>query len=421
MNPEYNFYPVTDTPQKESPYGMGLDSIPAYNNPVASPDPTNIVDAPNGTIMKNGQLQSPNYAVGVSGWIIRSDGSVEFGSGVFRGDITGASGTFSGSIQATSIDIPDTTTENSFHVDSSGNAWWGATTLGAANAYVLNTGVAKFAVTNTEIPQITAAFTANESITALNSVRAAISEVSYRNVSTTASDTPIYGAGGANAMSAFKFTIGSVSAVSKATIKLKKFNTPSGYNVKVSVVADSGGTPGGAVQQTAALLDVASLTTSYVAYDFNFTLMTLAAGDYWILVERDSGRDTLRYFQLGNDGNSTAGNMTSNNDSGGTWAQDAQFDGVVVYNEGTAGGIRIAKAASTFQAKAMGFALSSGAAAASIVCALEGKLSGLSSLTVGATYYLKDDGTLGTSAGTVSVKMGIAISTTELLLKIPAQ
>lgn len=36
-------------------------------------------------------IQSPNFVTGVSGWIIRKDGSVEFNNGVFRGTITAGS------------------------------------------------------------------------------------------------------------------------------------------------------------------------------------------------------------------------------------------------------------------------------------------------------------------------------------------
>jgi len=49
-----------------------------------------------------------------------------------------------GAVSASSIDIPNTTTANSFHVDTNGNAWWGATTLAGAVAKVLNTGAATF-------------------------------------------------------------------------------------------------------------------------------------------------------------------------------------------------------------------------------------------------------------------------------------
>lgn len=58
---------------------------------------------------------------------------------------TGSALVISGSISASSIDIPDTVTTNSFHVDSSGNAWWGATTLAGATASVTAAGVATFA------------------------------------------------------------------------------------------------------------------------------------------------------------------------------------------------------------------------------------------------------------------------------------
>ncbi len=53
--------------------------------------------------------------------------------------------TIKGSISASSINIPDTTTAASFHVDSSGNAWWGATTLAASLASITSSGVATFA------------------------------------------------------------------------------------------------------------------------------------------------------------------------------------------------------------------------------------------------------------------------------------
>ncbi len=52
-----------------------------------------------------------------------------------------------GNVNISSINIPDSTTANSFHVDSSGNAWWGTnvvTGYATAPASILNTGVAKF-------------------------------------------------------------------------------------------------------------------------------------------------------------------------------------------------------------------------------------------------------------------------------------
>lgn len=57
---------------------------------------------------------------------------------------TGTALNISGSLVASSIDIPDTTTANSFHVDSSGNMWLGATTFASAPGKVANTGAATF-------------------------------------------------------------------------------------------------------------------------------------------------------------------------------------------------------------------------------------------------------------------------------------
>lgn len=45
----------------------------------------------------DGWLQSTDFVTGVSGWRIRPT-DVEFGNGYFRGDITGSSGTFSGTV-----------------------------------------------------------------------------------------------------------------------------------------------------------------------------------------------------------------------------------------------------------------------------------------------------------------------------------
>jgi hypothetical protein len=40
-----------------------------------------------GTALRLPALQSPNFVVGVSGWIVRQDGTAEFNSGTFRGSI----------------------------------------------------------------------------------------------------------------------------------------------------------------------------------------------------------------------------------------------------------------------------------------------------------------------------------------------
>jgi len=95
----------------------------------------------------NQDIQSENFVTSESGWQIKGDGTVEFGSGYFRGDITGATGTFSGTVTIGSLNIPDTTTASSMHTDASGNTWWGtnvATGYATAPAKILATGAATF-------------------------------------------------------------------------------------------------------------------------------------------------------------------------------------------------------------------------------------------------------------------------------------
>lgn len=84
----------------------------------------------NDFVAQSGRMQSGNFVSGSSGWQLRPDGA-EINGGVSVG----------------SINIPDTTTDSSFHVDSSGNTWWGnnvADGYASAPAYVLANGTAVF-------------------------------------------------------------------------------------------------------------------------------------------------------------------------------------------------------------------------------------------------------------------------------------
>ena len=111
-------------------------------------------------------IKSSNYSTGSAGWKIDSDGTAEFESGTFRGNITGATGTFSGDLNAAggtfsgnisgasgtftgdlsgsnisggTIDIGGSDS-TSFHVDSDGNLFLGASTFGSAPFKVSNAG-----------------------------------------------------------------------------------------------------------------------------------------------------------------------------------------------------------------------------------------------------------------------------------------
>ena len=87
-------------------------------------------------------IKSNNFNSGSAGFRIKSNGDAEFNNGNFRGDITGASGTFTGSITGASgtfggnlsggtIDIGGSDS-SSFHVDSDGDMWLGASSYSSA-------------------------------------------------------------------------------------------------------------------------------------------------------------------------------------------------------------------------------------------------------------------------------------------------
>lgn len=115
---------------------MDADSINAINS-----NPKNAVYSDellsgeiDGTIsFTGGFIQSKGFISGSTGWRLSSDGTFEANSGTFRGSLT-----------AGSIDIPDTATANSFHVNSSGDTWWGATTIGSSLASITKAGAARF-------------------------------------------------------------------------------------------------------------------------------------------------------------------------------------------------------------------------------------------------------------------------------------
>lgn len=98
------------------------------------------------------QLGAADFAL--APFSVTMAGAIHATSGTFSGDITGATGTFSGTLTGGSLNIPDITSANSFHVDTSGNTWWGATTFATGLASVSKDGAAIF--TNIKITGVQA-------------------------------------------------------------------------------------------------------------------------------------------------------------------------------------------------------------------------------------------------------------------------
>lgn len=116
-----------------------------------------------------------------------------------------------------------------------------------------------------------------------------------------------------------------------------------------------------------------------------------------------------------------AGNTVNIQQSNGTATDLYTLISIAPFNAVTIG---VQKASSAAAATALntrlnflGFARSGVSAGSSVVVQITGIVTGLSGLTTGAEYYLNDtNGTIGTSAGTVSRKVGVALSSTTLLI-----
>jgi len=93
---EYNYYPISLAVSE-------IDKNVASNSPAVPLSGENIATVGGASILQSNYMQSTNYSKGNSGWRINAAGDVEFGNGYFRGDITGASGTFTGTLSAATV------------------------------------------------------------------------------------------------------------------------------------------------------------------------------------------------------------------------------------------------------------------------------------------------------------------------------
>ena len=131
---------VAPTPEMANSITSGVSSKNLLSGEVIS-----TLDQQAGVLF-SGKTAFDNVDAGYRLGIDSTDDLVKFfiGNTVSYINWDGTNLTVVGGVSISQLDIPDTVTANSFHVDSSGNAWWGSTDLGSAPAKVLNTGAATF-------------------------------------------------------------------------------------------------------------------------------------------------------------------------------------------------------------------------------------------------------------------------------------
>ncbi len=139
-----------------------------------------------------------------------------------------------------------------------------------------------------------------------------------------------------------------------------------------------------------------------------------------------TGAEYLR-FTTENDNPYSGGKVIVSSDSGSTWASysTGNFDmvGNVTYteNEMTTGSVYTAKAGTTnvnFYKNFIGFAYNNAVTSSQVLVTTNGIVNNLSGLNTGRTYYIGSTfGTVTSTDPTNSAKVGLAVSSTQLLIK----
>lgn len=205
--------------------------------------------------------------------------------------------------------------------------------------------------------------------------------------------------------------------VSKVSLKVKR--TAADTNgVYMTIQTDAAGVPSGTIKGTTATIPGATFTSSYVSYDFTFPAdVNLAAGSYWAVVTRVTPSSGTVYNIAGN---STGGSVNhARRKNGAGWLADYtdDWDITVVGGDGTSGNVKKASALTTFASDIfIGFAGEAISAAASGPIIISGTVT-TSGLTGSKPYYLSNTaGAISLTVGTVTRKVGLSFSSTQLLI-----
>lgn len=185
-------------------------------------------------------------------------------------------------------------------------------------------------------------------------------------------------------------------------------------NFKIYLEADSSGVPSGTALVTATLLE-SNVGSGMTLVTISFSSAQLLAANtiYWIVFGVDSLYSSSMVV-----GGSSSSNLNGATYNGTTWTTGQsdiwyKLNGTSIAGHAIIANSSVAGRASGF----IGFSVASVSSHSSGSVATDGKVTGFSGLSIGKQYYLNDAaGTIGTSAGTVSRKVGIALSSTTLII-----
>jgi len=205
----------------------------------------------------------------------------------------------------------------------------------------------------------------------------------------------------------------------KISLYLEKYNNPSGnFTVEIYAV-DGDNKPTGSVLASA---NMAANSIVYGYNDFEFDYEFDYDTTYAIVAKCTDGNSSshvMWYYQ--NSNMYTNGQMEISSDGGSTWSiyssYDFRFKVYYNYKFGDVGEFYKSDANDISRLNFVGFAISNGTDGNPIDIQFNGIVKGFSGLDEGEKYYVQDTaGTIGTSKGTYNILVGVAISTTELLI-----
>lgn len=196
-------------------------------------------------------------------------------------------------------------------------------------------------------------------------------------------------------------------------------------DVRVGIQADVGGAPSGTFLSSGTTTGTTLATDPSGSEERTITLAAEVITDrnvkYWIVVERTGSLHASNYYKMFLSTGSA--NPYANGDyaiyNGTSWSvtttDDFYFKLITTTVEGR---VYLASGAAAGTANTfIGFNKDVFGAGEQASIRVAGKIDGFTGLTIGALYYLSDTyGAISTTPGTVSKKVGVATSATELLI-----
>jgi hypothetical protein len=220
-------------------------------------------------------------------------------------------------------------------------------------------------------------------------------------------------------------------AFNRVTLSIQKVASPVD-DLTVKIWSDVAGTPTAVLQTSTTTLSGGTVTGSYASYNFDFTTFNLAAGTYYVTIERSGAADAVNYYQLAaaattigcQIGNAAGNSWSARSGEKPTLTLSLVQTGGRVYKSyaggtvGTYGTSNFTNLVNTTPLKVFdGYVTTTTSAGGTATFAFSGRIATFSGLTAGSDYYVKNDGTIGTSAGDTSIPAGRASSTTQLFIQ----